>query len=362
MGKYLRTAGTALLAIFSFACVFSRLPKFSAQQAAVAAADTALPLGFYHEVANPHEPESLHSLPQSVYIPPVSSNSGVSSAKPSSATTESSEAVSDSGSLPSDSISDALLDGNILETDLSQGGKEQDGIFIKNSTAGNTVDAADVLSQKTTLNIHKDGSPMVLIYHTHTCEAYAGVTSSDDPSLSVVAVGDAIAQELQAAGIGVIHDTTIHDSPNYNGCYDRSCATVQKNLAQYPSIQVTLDIHRDSMTTKDGIRYKPTAIINGKRAAQIMIISGCDDGTLNFPNWAENLKLAVRLQSGGAQFSKLMRPLDFTNRRYNEELTNGSLLCEFGTEVNTLDEAVYSGHLFGQVLSQELSKIAQDAG
>ncbi|UZT82295.1 stage II sporulation protein P [Caproicibacterium sp. BJN0003] len=360
MGKYLRTAGTALLAIFSFACVFSRLPEFSAQQAAVAAADTALPLGFYHEVVNPHEPEALNSLPQSVYIPPVSSNSGVSSDKSSAATNESSEAAS--GSLPSDSLSDSLLDGNILETDLSQGGTEQNGIFIKNSTAGNSVDVADVLSQKTTLNIHKDGSPMVLIYHTHTCEAYAGVTSSDDPTLSVVAVGDAIAEELKAAGIGVIHDTTIHDSPNYDGCYDRSCATVQKNLAQYPSIQVTLDIHRDSMTTKDGIRYKPTAIINGKRAAQVMIISGCDDGTLNFPNWAENLKLAVRLESGGAQFSKLMRPLDFTNRRYNEELTNGSLLCEFGTEVNTLDEAVYSGHLFGQVLSQELSKIAQDAG
>lgn len=356
MGKYLRTAGTALLAIFSFACVFSRLPGFSAQQAAVAAADTALPLGFYHEVVNPHEPEALNSLPQSVYIPPISSNSSISSTEPSSATAGSSE--SSSGNLPSDSLSESLLDGNILETDLSQGGTEQDGIFIKNSTAGNSVDAADVLSQKTTLNIHKDGSPMVLIYHTHTCEAYAGVTSSDDPSLSVVAVGDAIAEELKAAGIGVIHDTTIHDSPNYNGCYDRSCATVQKNLAQYPSIQVTLDIHRDSMTTKDGIRYKPTAIVNGKRAAQVMIISGCDDGTLNFPNWAENLKLAVRLQSGGSQFPKLMRPLDFTNSRYNEELTNGSLLCEFGTEVNTLDEAVYSGHLFGQVLSQELSKLA----
>jgi stage II sporulation protein P len=354
LGKYLRTAGTALLAIFSFACVFSRLPEFSAQQAAVAAADTALPLGFYHEVVTPQEPEALNSLPQSVYIPPVSSNSSISSTEPSSSASSQASAES----LPSDSLSESLLDGNILETDLSQGGTEQDGIFIKNSTAGNSVDAADVLSQKTTLNIHKDGSPMVLIYHTHTCEAYAGVTSSDDPSLSVVAVGDAIAEELKAAGIGVIHDTTIHDSPNYNGCYDRSCATVQKNLAQYPSIQVTLDIHRDSMTTKDGIRYKPTAIINGKRAAQVMIISGCDDGTLNFPNWAENLKLAVRLQSGATQFSKLMRPLDFTNSRYNEELTNGSLLCEFGTEVNTLDEAVYSGHLFGQVLSQELSKLA----
>lgn len=354
MGKYLRTAGTALLAIFSFACVFSRLPEFSAQQAAVAAADTALPLGFYHEVINPNEPEALNSLPQSVYIPPASSNSSISSTEPSSAASSQASAES----LPSDSLSESLLDGNILETDLSQGGTEQDGIFIKNATAGHSVDAADVLSQTPPLEIHKDGSPMVLIYHTHTCEAYAGVTSSDDPSLSVVAVGDAIAEELKAAGIGVIHDTTIHDSPNYNGCYDRSCATVQKNLAQYPSIQVTLDIHRDSMTTKDGIRYKPTAIVNGKRAAQVMIISGCDDGTLDFPNWAENLKLAVRLQSGGTQFPKLMRPLDFIDRRYNEELTKGSLLCEFGTEVNTLDEAVYSGHLFGQVLSQELSKLA----
>ena len=54
-----------------------------------------------------------------------------------------------------------------------------------------------------------------------------------------------------------------------------------------------------------------------------------------------------------------MRPLNFSPNRYNEQMTPGSLLVEFGTEVNTLDEAVYGGELFGQVLAQELKKLAQ---
>ena len=34
---------------------------------------------------------------------------------------------------------------------------------------------------------------------------------SDDPSRNMVRVGDAVSEELQKAGIGVIHDTEIHD-------------------------------------------------------------------------------------------------------------------------------------------------------
>ena len=37
-----------------------------------------------------------------------------------------------------------------------------------------------------------------------------------------------ITEELKAAGIGVIHDTTIHDYPSYNGSYERSAETVKK--------------------------------------------------------------------------------------------------------------------------------------
>jgi len=169
-------------------------------------------------------------------------------------------------------------------------------------------------------------------------------------------VGDKIAEQLETAGIGVVHDKTVHDYPAYDGSYDRSLATMQKNLKQYPSIKVTLDIHRDAMHRDDGTMLKTTAVVGGKKAAQVMILSGCDDdGTLGFPNWEYNLRLALRIQNQLAKDAPgLARPLDFCARRYNENVTKGSLLIEIGTDANTLDEAKYSGTLVGQSLAKVL--------
>ena len=164
---------------------------------------------------------------------------------------------------------------------------------------------------------------------------------------------------LKAAGYGVVHDTTCHDYPSYNGSYDRSGETIQRNLEKYPDIQVTLDVHRDAMGTQDGMRIKPTALINGKKAAQVMIISGCDDdGTLGFPNWEYNLRLGVRIQKSLSDlYPGLARPLSFCPKKYNEHMTKGSLLVEFGTEVNTLEEVKYSGQLFGKALAETLEQL-----
>jgi len=236
-------------------------------------------------------------------------------------------------------------------------GTQYHNIWVKNINKNHTVDIASELQKQPAVKIVRNSTPQVLIYHTHTTEAFLGDTRSQDKSKSVVAVGDRIAAQLKAAGINVVHDTTLHDYPSYNGSYDRSKVTIQNNLKKYPGIQVTLDIHRDAMGTSDGTRIKPTAVINGKKAAQVMIISGCDDdGTLGFPNWEYNLRLAMRLQKSMADlYPGLGRPLNFCARKYNENMTKGSLLVEFGTEVNTLDEAAYAGELFGKALVSVLN-------
>jgi stage II sporulation protein P len=38
------------------------------------------------------------------------------------------------------------------------------------------------------------------------------------------------------------------------------------------------------------------------------------------------------------------------SKKYNQNLSKGSLLIEFGTDVNTLDEACYSAELVGDSL------------
>ena len=364
MNVKIKAVGTVLMAVAACACVVARFPSITTQESALAAAGFILPTGAVQALQHGIADTAVSSKQPAVSsAAPVSRSS---SASDSSSVVSSPAASAATSSLPTGSgatqqLPDKSLSNQILETDISDTGEEQDGIRVKNANKNHTLDVASVLKEKPPLNIKLDGTPMVLIYHTHTTEAFAGVTRSRDLTKSVVAVGNAIAKSLQAAGIGVVHDTTVHDYPAFNGSYTRSAKTMAKNLAKYPSIQVTLDIHRDTMTSKSGTRYKPTVLVNGKRACQIMIISGCDDdGSLGFPNWEQNLRLAVRLQKGASQmFPHLMRPLNFGSTRYNEQVTPGSLLCEFGTEVNTLDEATYSGALFGQVLAQQLKVLAQ---
>lgn len=247
----------------------------------------------------------------------------------------------------------------INETQVG-GGTQWGNMSIRNAT-GETVDFEEELNAPTELEIRNDGTPMVLIYHTHTTESYlkeespwfyeGTATRSQNEEESVVMVGNAIEAQLKAAGFGVVHDTTVHDYPAYTGGYTRSAETIKKNLEKYPTIQITLDIHRDAIGDDNG-RVKPTVTIDGKKAAQFMLLAGCDaGGTLDFPNWEQNLRLALRLQDMAAQlYPGLTRPLNFCDSVYNENLTPGSLLVEFGTEVNTVEEATYTGTLFGEIL------------
>lgn len=258
--------------------------------------------------------------------------------------------------------------GDVVEEQFSAGSNFVQGVATKNASS-KTVDVAAELAQKPDLGLTATDEPQVLIMHTHTTEAYmtyfAGYYNPDDPSRStdnsrnVVAVGEAIAETLRAAGIGVIHDATVHDSPKYTGAYERSAATVKSILEQYPSIKVVLDVHRDAIMRGDTTKIKPTVEIDGKKAAQIMIISSVTDTpSVPHPDWEQNLQFAVRLQSAVYnKYQNLARPLYLVDSRYNQHLTHGSLLVEFGSDSNTLEEAVYSGQLLGKTLAQVLGEL-----
>lgn len=211
--------------------------------------------------------------------------------------------------------------------------------------------------------IEKNGEPQILIMHTHTTESYepyerdfydSSFTSrTTDSHMNMVAVGDEIAKQLEAAGIAVIHDTTMHDYPSYNGSYDRSRETVQAILDEYPSIKIVLDVHRDAIEKADGERIAPVAEIDGRNAAQVMIISGCDDGTMGMPDCMKNFRFACMLQQQmESDFEGLTRPILFDYRKYNQDMTTGSILIEVGGHGNSIDQAVYSGELIGKALAE----------
>lgn len=213
--------------------------------------------------------------------------------------------------------------------------------------------------------------PTVLIVHTHTTECFqptesdsydaACPTRTRDCSRNIVAVGDALVNALAENGIIAVHDCTVHDYPAYSGAYDRSEDTIRAALEKYPSIKVVIDLHRDAIENADGTRVAPVAEINGQNAAQFMIIAGCDDGRFNMPDYMENFRLACLIQNTAEEmYAGLARPVLFDYRNYNQHITTGSLLIEVGSHGNSLDEALYTGELLGNVLAKTIVRLAAE--
>lgn len=223
----------------------------------------------------------------------------------------------------------------------------------------------NLLNEGADLKIKDVSKPTVLIYHSHTTECFTLLDvgyytkSTDlktkDINRNMVRVGDEICKVLESRGIGVVHDREIHDE-DYNSAYDSSRQSVEKYLEEYPSIEITIDVHRDSITYKDGTKVKPTVEVDGKKAAKMMIISGCEYNRVkNFPDWQANLHFSTAVTNElNSKYEGLMRPILFSERKYNMDLTKNSFLLEVGTEANTLDEACYSGRLFADGLSDLL--------
>lgn len=239
--------------------------------------------------------------------------------------------------------------------------------YIKNCTSISKADIETQVKNPPYFTIEDTDEPQVLIMHTHTTESYVPFTGdyydktmsfrSTDNSQNMAVVGDRIASELEAAGIGVIHDATQHDYPSYNGAYDRSQKTVEQYLAEYPSIKIVLDVHRDAIASGDQVISAETEI-DGKKAAQVMIISGCDDGTMGYPDYMKNLSFAAALQNQlEGDYPTLTRPILFDYRKYNQQLTTGSLLLEIGSHGNTLEQAAYTGELIGKSLGRLLNEM-----
>lgn len=240
-----------------------------------------------------------------------------------------------------------------------------DNVWLRNYTKLSLPAIEKVLEQPASLIVADSSEPQVLIYHTHTTESYEKYDNSvydirntwrdTDNTNNMAAVGEVLAEELRKAGISVIHDTEQHDYPTYNGAYDRSLKTVEQYLQEYPSISVTIDLHRDGIIQNDNTVLKPVVEVGGKKAAQLMIVAPCDDGSVGVPEWKENLRFAAALQHNiSNSVPDLCRPMFFCYRNYNLGLTDASLLFELGTNGNTLEEAKYTAKLIAEPMAETL--------
>ena len=242
---------------------------------------------------------------------------------------------------------------------------KKDACYVKNLTHHTADEVKSLMLSPISFTVEKNSSqPQILIYHTHATESYTPTASeeysasyswrSTDNSQNMTAVGKVMADTLNSLGYNTIQDTTLHDYPSYNGSYDLSEETVKKYLKKYPSIKIVLDVHRDAVE-RDGRIINPVITSNGHKYAQIMIISGCDNGYMGMPNYPENLKFATNLQNQLAKDTPgLVRPVLFDYRNYNQQLSTGSILVEIGTHGSTLQQAKNSRQVFATSLANML--------
>lgn len=314
----------------------------------------------------------------------ISKNTEKSSQEPSSQTESrqsSEQSSSQSGSEPEyttpskeeldayDSAHEGEAQYPVNEVTLINCDEQYQNVRIKNASS-TSFDIKKELEAELGFEIKDTKEPQVLIYHTHTCESYLTYDTgyyyesfyprTENNEENVCAVGDVIADTLNNAGIVTLHDTTQHDNPSYNGAYDRSLDTINSYLEKYPSIKVVLDIHRDGLGEGgESGKTKTVFEVNGKKAAQVMILAGYNyDPSLDFDDWEYNLRFALRLQQAAENmYPNMTRPLYFADFMYNMNVNTGSLLIEIGTDSNTLSEAKYTGYLLGNVLAQVLSEV-----
>ena len=235
---------------------------------------------------------------------------------------------------------------------------------IKNDT-DYSVDASVLLSEPV---YKKSGDKTVLIMHTHTSESYAdsaadsgGSYRNQNEETNIISVGNVIEQILTERGIGVIHDKTYHDYPSYSGAYKRALETINKNLAEYPTVTFVFDVHRDAMQDESGQYMKTQYIKDGIKSSQALLVVGTDANGLEHPNWRENLKYALRIQQKmNEKYPGLARPLHLRKERFNGHACPGEMIIEVGSNGNTAEESRIAAKYIADCIADVISEIPEN--
>ena len=166
-----------------------------------------------------------------------------------------------------------------------------------------------------------------------------------------------MAETFRKAGIPVLHCTEMFDAESYQESYSRAAKAIRAYLEQYPSIQIVLDVHRDSIIRADMTRLQPVTEIDGEEYAQFMIVTGTDFKGADHPRWRDNLNFALKIQQNLVQrTASFARSINLRGAAFNEQYRTGSLLLEVGSCGNTLMQAKRAGVLAAIAISDVVTK------
>lgn len=241
----------------------------------------------------------------------------------------------------------------------SDSGKASAAVFAAQETVAVENEHSDAVADITTEFLPARDIKSVLIYHTHTHEAYQPADGddyealeawrTDDNEHNVVRVGEELAASLREYGLRVCHDTTDHEQDDLSTSYSRSLETLNGYSDQ--KFDLYIDLHRDAYT--DGAQL--TCAYQGTDSAKLMVLIGKGDAFAQKPDFEANYALASKLTAAVNDLCPgLCRDVMVKTGRYNQHVSSHSLLIEVGNNRNTLEEALSSVPVLAQAISNVL--------
>lgn len=209
----------------------------------------------------------------------------------------------------------------------------------------------------------------ILIYHTHTWEAYTQVSDAryeetekwrtKDNTHNIVAVGAALANSLRALGYTVVHDTTAFEPPNLEDAYERSLAMLKQRQADGEVYDLYLDVHRDAISSQSTI--KRTVSIGGEDVARFMVLvgKGSSSAYTEKPDWEANYEIARLITSSlNLQCDTLARDIKLKAGRFNQHIADHCILLECGHNENTLEEVLCGVPYLAQAIADAMMALS----
>ena len=230
----------------------------------------------------------------------------------------------------------------------------------------NTMAGSDQLSVEKLLGMdmtlpQEGDGPQILIYHTHSQEAFADSVPGD-VNTGIVGVGECLTKILtEQYGYRVLHNTGQYDVETRDNAYSRALPAMEQILAENPSIQVIIDLHRDEVAEET----KLVTDIQGRPTARFMFFNGLSrtrkTGDIDYlanENQEANLAFSFQMQLKAAEYYPgLTRRIYLKGYRYNMHLRPRTLLVELGAQNNTVEEAINAcdplAHILDMVLKGE---------
>ncbi len=227
------------------------------------------------------------------------------------------------------------------------------------SVTENELDPKTLLSYD--LSIAPQEGYQILIYHTHSQEAYAD-SAPGDVSQTVVGMGELLKECLEEYGYSVLHHKGIYDMTDgqldRDPAYTKALPVLSSIIEAHPEIQVIIDLHRD------GVREDIHLVqdINGKPTARVMYFNGmCRNETgertdIKNPYREENMAMSLQLAlTTMTDYPGMTRCIYVKSSRYNLHLRGKSALIEVGAQTNTVEEVRNAIPVIADVLNKVLT-------